>query len=149
MDQINESENNEEQMDESFDFINDINSLVEVPEETRAKWKEEHNHLFRLSFLGTTYVYRSFTYQEYKELRRSIREKYGQDVESGDEAFKESIQDICVLWPADYKERRDTGKPEPVPGGIPYLIGDYILAASGFADSIVPDILTNTQNGTK
>ena len=74
-------------------------------------------------------------------LRKEIREEFKTDVEGGDEAFKERIQYLCVLWPADYQARLQTGKPKPVPGGIPMLMGDYILAASGFSDNIIPDVI--------
>jgi len=124
-------------------IMNDFDRLELIPKETREDWKEKYGTVFVIWFLNEQYIYRNFTYYEYKELRKRIRAQYKDDVEGGDEAFKEEIQKLCVLWPLDYKQRLETSKPRPLPGGIPFLLGDYILAASGFADTIVPDIVTN------
>ena len=83
---------------------------------------------------------------EYKTLLKQIREQYAnRPPEEGDDAFKEEVQKMCVLWPTDYKQRLETGKPQPIPGGIPFILGDYIMAASGFSENIVPDVIGNNE----
>ena len=129
-----------------MDVISDpTQNMPGIPDDIVSQWKTEYGVVFRIWFLRTQYVYRNFTYSEYKELRRSIRDEYAQDLEGGDDVFKEEIQKMCVLWPQDYKQRLDTGKPQPIPGGIPLLLGDYILAASGFSDAIIPDVIGEQQ----
>lgn len=130
--------------DDAIEAItDDFERLSDIPKELTVDWKQKYGTVFRIWFLNVQYVYRNFTYYEYKELRKRIRAQYAEDVEGGDDAFKEEIQKLCVLWPTDYAQRLETGKPSPVPGGIPFLLGDYILAASGFADSIIPDVITD------
>jgi hypothetical protein len=142
--EINMSENEVEVVDDSEtpDIIDNFNNLPGIPKEKVDIWKDKYGTVFRIFFLEEQYIYRNFTYPEYKALRKKIREQYPDNVQEGDDAFKEEIQKLCVIWPEDYILRLTTGKPKPVPGGIPFLLGDYILAASGFADSIIPDIIS-------
>jgi hypothetical protein len=116
--------------------------LIDIPKETIDSWKKYKN-VFSIYFIDQQYVYRNFTYVEYKELRKKIRLEYGDNPEAGDDAFKEEIQKLCILWPTDYYERLngDTENAAAIPGGIPFIMGDFILAASGFADSITPDVI--------
>ena len=124
-------------------ITDDFDRLTGIPEEIKSGWKTKYDSVFRIWFLQEQYIYRNFTYFEYKALRTRIRDQYKDDVEAGDDAFKEEIQKLCVLWPTDYKSRLETSQPKPIPGGIPFLLGDYILAASGFSDSIIPDVISN------
>ncbi len=114
-----------------------------VPEELITQWKKEYGTIFRLDFINESYIYRNFDYIEYKKIRNRIREEYKDDPTTGDEVFKEELQKVCVLWPKDYTQRLETGKPKKIPGGIPFLLGDYILAASGFADTLMPDVISD------
>lgn len=127
-------------------MFDDLGSIPDIPEDLVSKWKKEYKVIFRIWFIGEQYIYRNFNYMEYKNMRKEVRQEYGNDLEGADEAFKDRIQDMCVLWPQDYSSRKNTGKPTPIPGGIPLLLGDYILAASGFSDSIVPDVI-NANDG--
>jgi len=123
-----------------LDTLKDI--LINVPNEKIDQWKNEgYEMLFKLDFMRETYVYRHFNYIEYKKLRNEIKEQYKDNVEAGDEAFKEALQKKCVMWPENYQQRLETGKPHPIPAGIAFLLGDYILASSGFAENIVPDVV--------
>lgn len=129
-----------ETIGEQLDF-----GLSDIPEEKIEEWKQNYGTVFRVPFIGESFVYRNFTYNEYKNLRNEVRKEFAEDPVMGDEVFKERIQKLCVLWPENYVERLETEKPKPIPGGIPFLLGDYILAASGFADSLVPDIISDQQ----
>ena len=114
-----------------------------IPKEVTDGWKTDHHTIFRILFLDEQYIYRGFTYKEYKEMRSNILRLMPDAAPiDSDTAFKEEIQKRCVLWPADYAERLDTEKPYALPGGIPGLLADYILAASGFSDALVPDVIT-------
>jgi hypothetical protein len=120
---------------------NEIDELPGIPKEIADAWKEKYHTVFRIWFLGEQYIYRNFNYQEYSKLKKEIRVEFPNDLEASDEAFKERIQKLCVLWPADYYDRLNNPSKKPIPGGIPLLLGDYILVASGFSDSIVPDVI--------
>jgi hypothetical protein len=119
----------------------DILEIPDVPKEIVESWKTKYNTIFRIWFLGEQFIYRNFNYQEYSKLKKEIKVEFANDLESSDEAFKERIQKLCVLWPQDYSARMMGENPKPLPGGIPLLLGDYILVASGFSDSIIPDII--------
>ena len=124
-------------------IADDFSRIPGIPKEIVEEWKQKYKTVFRIWFLNEQYIYRNFTYYEYRELQKKIRVEYKDNVEAGDESFREEIQKICLLWPKDYQQRLETGKPVPIPGGIPFMLGDYILAASGFTDNLVPDIISN------
>jgi len=134
--------------DSNVDPISDLDAAVErlpnIPRNVIEKWLDEYGTVFRIWFLNEQYVYRPFDYTEYRNIRNAIRSQYADNVEEGDEVFKEELQKLCVLWPQDYATRLTTGKPK-IPGGIPFLLGDYILAVSGFADGIVPDVISKNE----
>lgn len=121
----------------------DFSLLFTIPEEIRNLWKTKFGTVFHINFIKQDYIYRNFSFGEYKAIRKKIKEQYPNDIEAGDEAFKEEVQKLCVLWPADYAKRLETGTPSPIPAGIPFLLGDYILAASGFSDQIIPNVITS------
>ena len=125
------------------DFSNDFERIDGVPEDVKKQWENDYGLVFRIWFLGQQYIYRNFTYFEYTDLANRIKEQYKDTPEQADEVFKTEIQKLCVLWPKDYATRMETGKPQPLPGGIPFVLGDYILAASGFTDGMIPDMITN------
>jgi len=128
-------------------IVEDLNELPGVDQKLVDSWKKTYGTIFRVFWIDEQYVYRPITYTEYKPLRKRIREEFKDNIELGEELFKEEIQKLCMLWPADYKSRLETGKPKALPAGLPILLGDYILAASGFADNVIPDVIG--QNGIR
>lgn len=137
----------DEMNDDEIDIIDDPKAqLVGIPGEMIDSWLATYGVVFRIWFLGEQYVYRNLSYPEYKTLRKTVREKYSEDVETGDEVFKEEIQKKCVVWPENYAARLADNKPTPLPGGIPFIMSDYILASSGFSDQIIPDVIRKNDN---
>ena len=76
--------------DQTVNPVNEDNvdtlDLPGIPETKVKEWIDNYGFVFRIWFLGKQYVYRNFTYTEYKTLLKQIREDYaGRPPEEGDE----------------------------------------------------------------
>lgn len=84
-------------------------------------WKQEYDDIYMTEFESQTYIWRTLSRLEYKELMNSV----GQSDWEGEEL----VAQTCVLWPENYgPEEISNGK-----AGVPSILSDQIMAKSGFA----------------
>lgn len=114
-----------------------------VPNELVAAWRKQYGKLFVIFHLQTPYVYRSLGYHEYKALRKEVMDvmkALPKGETPQDDLFKELALKKYVLWPQNFKELMDNpdarlANGDQLPGGIPYILGEYLVASSGFIEA--------------
>ena len=105
------------------------------------EWKKSYKTIFVVYHLDVTYVYRLFTYKEFREIKATLAEKYEQTkVPITVEQEMEEILKRCVLYPNGFDKKIETGD---LPGGLPSVLYEQIMQASGFAEHY-PDIISDT-----
>lgn len=112
-----------------------------ISQDTVDKWKEQYGTFFVTWFLGTPYVYRGFTWTEFLEVQQAQQaeaQKTGQAPTDFD--LKLRMLKKCVMWPKDFTEKLEAPNAN-IPGGLPLVLGESILVASGFAD-LTPDVIS-------
>jgi len=124
-------------------------SIDEIPDAKVKEWKQKYKRLFVITHLGTPYVYRMIDYHEYKALRTEIfgiLQGMPEDNNvNPDDVFKETALKKFVLWPENFKELLEdpTAKMADglaLPGGLPYILGEYLMASSGFME-VQPEVI--------
>lgn len=84
-------------------------------------WKQEFGDIYMTEFDDETYIWRTLSRLEYKNLMNQGS--------SSEWEGEELIAQTCVLWPENYgPEEISDGK-----AGVPSILSDQIMAKSGFA----------------
>jgi hypothetical protein len=114
-----------------------------VPNELVKEWREKYGKLFVIFHLRKPYVYRMLGYHEYKVLRKDVLEimkNLPQGQQPQDDIFKEQALKKYVLWPRNFAKLMDDPNEKmedgsSLPGGLPYVLGEYLVASSGFIEA--------------
>jgi hypothetical protein len=97
-------------------------------------WKQQFGDIYQIDFEEDTYIYRTISRFEYKQLMNNIEgNQDNPQGGSGDPSQtgwfrEEQICNSCVIWPEDYNhEAMGEGK-----AGVPTVIAEYVMSSSGF-----------------
>ena len=118
-----------------------------IEDDLVTDWKKKYGKLFVIWHIQTPYVYRSFGFHEYKDFQKEVMAEVQTQnppperiAAVTDEVFRNTALKKFVLWPPNFKDLME--KPEArlpsgeiLPAGLPYILGDYILASSGFMNT--------------
>jgi len=106
------------------------------------EWTKSYGKLFVIYHLGVPFVYRAFGYHEFKALKSEVLNMVKNAGQNNvqDDLFKEVALKKFVLWPKNFKELMDNPDAlmengNRLPAGIPYILGDYLMASSGFMEA--------------
>lgn len=128
--------------------VNDVNAVRGINPDLLKEWKAKYGRVFAIYHLGIPFVYRSIGYHDYKKIRQEVLEtlkNLPKDQQPVDDLFKDIAMRRYVLWPQNFSKLLDDPNERlpdgnPLPGGIPFILGEYIVASSGFVD-IEPFVL--------
>ena len=84
-------------------------------------WKQEYGDIYMTEFDSETYIWRTLSRIEYKNIMNA-------EGNNSEWFSEEQVAQFCVLWPENYGGQQMTdGK-----AGIPSVLSDQIMAKSGF-----------------
>lgn len=125
-----------EEIPETPEIIEDTEDIdeIDVPVDGEAEffpdgptlnmvegWRSRYKNIFATEFDDETFIWRTITRFEYKDLLK---------VKNADALYREErICERCVLWPEDYSFVSMSGGK----AGIPSIISEQIMEKSGFA----------------
>lgn len=132
---------NDDALAAAGDFDGEI--IPGVPDDLVTEWKSKYGKIFVIFHLRKPYVYRILGYHDYKTLRKEVLEimkNLPKDQDPKDDLFKELALKKYVLWPKNFAELMDNPKAKmedgsELPGGLPYVLGEYLVASSGFIEA--------------
>ena len=99
------------------------------PKQSKVEnWKQEFGSVYRIDFEDDTFIFRTLSRLEYKQLVNNIEGDEQGNQEELSWFREEQLCNKCILWPKDYgQDDMSNGK-----AGIPTVVSEYIMSKSGF-----------------